>query len=263
MQRHATTFAANSATGRESLSIKWKLHPPHHAGSSRAGLCAIAFTVLCVCGCQDGPLYALKVANPYYSMREWKEDEAIGVTDHERRKELTLLAETIGQMPDNKQQFWAGHLNQLIDSDDSPEMRRLAVRAAGRIKDPSAIAMIEKGLDDDSMKVRMEACRSLGQRQDDQSIRMLAATIGTETSEDVKHAAMTALGKYDDQTAVDTLKLALSDRDPATREVAMESLRGATGKDYGDDPQVWIAALDGKPTEQVPTRLAERIREIF
>ncbi len=64
-------------------------------------------------GCQDGPLYGLKVANPYFSMREWKRDEELGVTDHERRKQLAKLAETIDQLPADRQQFWAGHLQKI------------------------------------------------------------------------------------------------------------------------------------------------------
>ncbi len=124
--------------------------------------------------------------------------------------------------------------------------------------------MIDKGLDDDSTKVRMEACQALGKRQGDDAARMLAATVGTETSDDVKHAALTALSNHKSQLAIDSLKIALSDRNPATRDLAVQSLKGATGKNYGDDPTVWIAALDGKkPTSQPPTRIADRIRNMF
>ena len=214
-------------------------------------------------GCQDGPLYGLKVANPYFSMREWKRDEELGVTDHERRKQLAKLAETIDQLPADRQQFWAGHLQKLIENDESPEMRRLVVKAAGRLDDPAAIKMIETGLDDSSVKVRMEACRSLGMKSGDDAARLLVATVGTDTSEDVKHSALAALGKHKSQIAIDSLSLALQDRNPATRELAIESLRGATGKNYGDDPQVWIAALNATPTEEAPVRFADRVPDIF
>ncbi len=142
-------------------------------------------------------------------------------------------------------------------------MRRLVVKAAGRLDDPAAIKMIETGLDDSSVKVRMEACRSLGMKSGDDAARLLVATVGTDTSEDVKHSAMAALGKHKSQIAIDSLSLALQDRNPATRELAIESLRGATGKNYGDDPQVWIAALNGTPTEEAPVRFADRVRGIF
>jgi HEAT repeats len=202
-------------------------------------LCLV-MVACCTClGCHDGPLYALKVANPYYSMNEWKKDEAIGVTDHERRTQLAVLADTIGTMPTNKQTFWSGHLEKLIENDESPEMRRLAVKAAGQLKIPVAANLIEKGLDDDSSKVRMEACNALAGRKGDESIRSLAAVAGTETDEDVRNAAIAALGKHRGPLATDALKVALSDRNPATRD------------------------LDGKPTRQVETRLADRVRELF
>lgn len=196
-------------------------------------------------------------------MKEWKADEAFGVTDHERRVQLSELAETIDRLPEDRQQFWSGHLEKMIENDDNAEMRRLAVRAAGRVQSPNALTLIEKGLDDDSFKVRMEACQALGARDNEEVTRMLVATVGTETNQDVKHAAMKALAKRSTPAAVDSLRLALADRNPATRDLAMESLRGATGKDYGDDPEVWIAALDGNPVEERPTRFAERLRDIF
>jgi len=223
----------------------------------------VSMCLFCTTGCHDGPLYALKVANPYYSLNEWKKDEELGVTDHERRKQLTTLSETIGSMPANKQQFWSGHLDKLIENDTSSEMRRLAVRAAGNLRDASATSLVEKGLDDDSVKVRMEACKSLGRQTGDDSARALASVIGTESSEDVRNAALTALSGHKNPIAVKALRLALEDRNPATRDLAVQSLRGATGKNYGEDPKSWIAALDGKPTPQVETRIADRVRNLF
>lgn len=236
------------------------MNPP--LKSAVAGL-VLASLIAGTTGCQDGPLYALKAANPYYSMGEWKNDQAIGVTDHERRQQLAVLADTIDQMPASKHRFWSSHLEKLIENDESPEMRRLAVRAAGKLSTPEAANLIEKGLDDDSFKVRMEACRSLGRRAGDESIRSLAAVAGTETNEDVRHAAITALGKHRGPLAIDSLKAALADRNPATRDIAIASLRGVTGKNYGSDPKVWIAALDGQPTQQVKTKLADRVRNLF
>ncbi|MGB7328825.1 MAG: HEAT repeat domain-containing protein [Rubripirellula sp.] len=226
------------------------------------GVCVAASSCLMV-GCQDGPLYAIKAANPYYSMNEWKKDEAIGVTDHQRMQQLSDLADTIATLPANRQQFWTGQLKQMIENDQSPEMRRLAVRAAGALKDASSLALVEAGLDDESMKVRMEACESLGRRPGDEAARLLAATLGSETSQDVKHTAIEALAKHKSPIALDSLRVALADRNPATRDLAIASLRGVTGKNYGSNPDVWIAALDGKPTAEPETRIADRVRGLF
>jgi hypothetical protein len=228
-------------------------------------LCVVGLAACALGGCQDGPLYAIKAVNPYYTMGEWKRDEAIGVTDHERRIQLISLAETIDQLPAERQKYWAEHFDKILENDESPEMRRLVMLAAGRSNDPSSLDLIERGLDDASMKVRMEACNSLGRRQEEQSAKMLATVVGTETDQNVKHAALRALANHKSQIAINSLKIALADRDPATRHLAVQSLKGSTNQDYGDDPRVWIAALEGKPPQQqeAPTKIADRIRSVF
>lgn len=229
---------------------------------SRLVVLLLAVVAVGMTGCQDGPLYALKAANPYY-VWEWRKDEKIGVTDHERRKQLTLLAETAGELPADKQEFWAEQLVKMIETDQSPEMRRLAVRAASQMDVPNALDMIEQGLDDASLKVRMEACQALGRREGEDASRMLVATVGTETDLDVKHAALEALAQQDNPIARDALKVALSDRNPATRHLVVDSLREMTGQDFGDDPEVWIAALNGQPVDESSPGFTDRIRDFF
>lgn len=237
--------------------------PPSKRYLSVKAAALLAFLLTSSTGCQDGPLYALKVANPYFSLSEWKKDDAIGVTDHDRRKELTILVDTIGSMPAAKQQFWSAQLKKMIEHDRSPEMRRLAIRAAGNLNEVSAISLVKQGLEDDSVKVRMEACKSLGRRTGDDSAQALSSVAGSETNEDVRHAALNALASHKSPIAVNALRVALADRNPATRDLAMQSLKGATGKNYGDDPKIWIAALDGTPTSEVETKIADRVRDLF
>ena len=206
----------------------------------------VSCSLLFVAGCQDGPLYALKAANPYYTMGDWKKDAELGVTDHQRRKELASLADSIASLPPERQEFWTSHLEEIIADDDSAEMRRLAVRAAGGINSSAGVALINKGLEDDSSKVRMQACESLSRRNDDESARMLAAAVGTETDQDVRHAAISALARHKSSIATQSLRVALEDRDPATRSLVIASLQDSTGMNHGNDPQAWIAALDQK-----------------
>ena len=222
-------------------------------------LLCVALGTLALSGCHDGPLYALKTVNPYFTMKEWREDDQLGVTDHERRNELIALTKKIGSMPANRQLFWAGHLSQLYEKDPSSEMRRLAINAAGKLRHGPAIALIEKGLKDDNLKVRMEACRALSRRGEPRAIQLLAATAGSETDQDVKNAAIAALGSHKGQIAMNSLRLALDDRNPATRDLAMQSLRHVTGKDFGNRPAEWLKAIPtqtidaGTPPNQGPT----------
>jgi HEAT repeat protein len=220
---------------------------------------------LCVGGCHDGPLYALKHTNPYFVYKEWKADEALGTTDHQRRKELEQLAFCIERLTPERQQYWIEHLANVMEFDQSAEMRRLAVHAAGGITEGRGREIVEQGLKDEVTKVRMEACKSLARVGDEESLRLLATTAGSEMDIDVKHAAIASLGKFQSKIAVDALRMALSDRNPATQEIVVRSLRGSTGKDYGDDPQVWIAKLEGKTSEEEPQsiRVADKLRQLF
>ena len=206
--------------------------------------CIVATLCVLACGCHDGPLYALKKVNPYFALREWKRDRKLGVTDHQRRLELESLADQIADMSAKDQAFWANHLGRIMANDPSPEMRRLTVLAASRMKDPAAMGLIEQGLDDENLKVQMEACRSLGKRPEPEAAQMLASTLGTTTEVDVKNSAIRALGNHKGDIPTDSLRVVLEGQDPATIDLAMTSLRGVMGKDLGNDPKQWIAVID-------------------
>ena len=205
-----------------------------------AGVCLIAAT-----GCHDGPLYAIKAANPYFSLKQWREDESIGVTDHVRRRELQQLASQIGTMSADEQSRWTDHLKQIYANDASPEMRRLAIAAAADLRDTKLGGeLIRQGLDDSVAKVRMEACRSLGKTAGDDAARLLVATLNTDADLDVRQSAIAALANHRGDISTGSLRRLLDEPDPATRALAMSTLRRTTGKPIGDDPAAWIAALD-------------------
>ncbi len=222
-----------------------------------------ALVMILISGCHDGPMYAIKAANPFYSLKQWKADEAYGPTDHVRRQELTKLADMMDTLPPERQNYWFSHLRGVMEHDESPEMRRLAVLAAGKSSAPQSFELVSKGLQDESLKVRLTACEMLGNRKDEESTRLLATVAGSTSDQDVRNAAYAALGKHQNKIAVDALRLALDIRDPATRSLAVASLRGSTGKNYGDDPQSWIAALDGQDVPEQPVQLAERVKNLM
>lgn len=226
--------------------------------------------VLAVCaalpplaGCHDGPLYGLKTMNPYYSMKQWKADEALGPTDHVRRKELAKLVDVMPKLPPERQAYWTEHLRQVMEHDASPEMRRLAVLASGKLQTPGASAILASGIKDESLKVRLATCEVLGNRSDSESTRLLAETAASTTDTDVRNAAYAALGNHRGPVAVEALRLALENRDPATRSLAVQSLRNTTGKNYGDDPDAWLAALNGQDVPEQPVQIAERLKQMI
>ncbi len=228
-----------------------------------------AILVGCFCpvlgGCHDGPMYALKTVNPYFTMRAWKKDTELGVTDHERLKQLRSLSDQVAEMPESDQQFWAGHLERIIDNDPSAEMRFHAVQAAGSLKSSEeSLRLIQKGLSDESIKVQTACCRSLGNRNEPEAVQILAQTLGSTTELDVKHSAIAALKNHQGDMPVDALRVILEDQDPATVYLAMDSLRDVMGKDHGSDPKAWIAAIDATRGPMTPgddtgdIRFAER-----
>ena len=207
-------------------------------------------------GCQDGPLYALKTVNPYFTMKEWKADEDLGVTDHVRRQQLADLARTIGSMDAPKQTFWTDHLRGLIADDPNAEMRRLATLAAAGLSDrATALSLVERSLDDSVAKVRVEACQAVAAIGGDEALTLLTRAVNSESDLDVRQAAIAGLGRLGTPAATATLRRTLDDADPATTQLAIASLRRCVGRDLGDDPATWIAALDRGSTN-APTNVA-------
>lgn len=232
-----------------SLAAKFKLSrsvPARRGNVCRQAVCGsiiVASVITSLTGCHDGPLYALKYANPYFH-HEWRQDRAFGVTDHQRRQELLKLSKVIDTMEPKEQAFWYQQVQNIMESDPSPEMRRLCVLAAGKVATPDALTLIETGLKDDNLMVQMQACKALGVRKEPRAAEILATTIGSTSELDVKHAAIEAIAQHDGKTAVNSLRLVLEDVNPATTDLAISSLRTVTNEDYGTDPAAWIAKLD-------------------
>ncbi|MEX0825002.1 MAG: HEAT repeat domain-containing protein [Pirellulaceae bacterium] len=213
----------------------------------RCLICLVLLSTVAV-GCHDGPLYALKRANPVFQ-RQWKQDEALGVTDHRRREELKKLARSIDGYRVEEQAKWLLHLQEIMEHDPSAEMRHLAVRAAEKIAGAGALALIEEGLEDENLKVQMAACEVLGERPESAAMVRLAKTAGSSIDRDVRQAALRALRRHEGEQVNEALKLALADSDPAIRYTAIDSLKTVTGKDLGNRPDVWIAYLNGESVE--------------
>lgn len=77
-------------------------------------------------------------------------------------------------------------------------------------------------------------------------------------------AAARELRRFQDPLAYQALGLALQDEDPALQYRAVESLREASGKDYGNDLQAWQQFAQGQdPGPEYSPSVAERLRRLF
>lgn len=215
-----------------------------------------------VAGCHDGPLYALKYTNPFL-VKQWRQQEALGITDHQRREELELLVRSLPRMSAAEQAEWLPHLERMVDNDASADMRYLVVRATGPISDPQALRLLENALSDDSLKVRMAACDELGHRKEGRAAELLAKMAGESTNLDIRQAALRSLGNHRGPGVNEAMKLALADRDPAVRMTAIKALQSSTGRQLGTQPEVWLAYLDGDLEVPEPPGLTDRIRSWF
>jgi hypothetical protein len=149
-----------------------------------------------------------------------------------------------------------------IQVEPDPLVRQAIVKVASDFRTPMAQQLIEAGLKDDNDAVRTECCRALARRADPASVPSLAAVLTTDKSPDVKMEATHALGKIKSPQAVKALAVALDDRDPAMQYVAVQSMKSATGKDYGPDVDAWRqVASGGAPPPEVTPSIAERIRQ--
>lgn len=204
----------------------------------------VLLVVASASGCQDGPMFALKKANPYYSSYEWAADEAIGPTDATREAELRELAGSIATMDPEDQRRWLGDLAKIMKYDPSPHMRCQAVHAAARATVPEALSVLTTGVEDDHVKVRIASCSALGSRQEPEATRLLAESVNSETNKDVRLAAIKSLGSHEGPQATDALKLALQEPELAYQHASIASLRKITGRDVGNQPEAWVALLE-------------------
>ncbi|WP_417739595.1 HEAT repeat domain-containing protein [Rosistilla oblonga] len=223
---------------------------------------AILTTCALLAGCHDGPLFALKTINPVYRS-QWADDEKLGPTDAQRHEELQRLVASMPSLSDADQEYWLAHIEALLENDKNPEMRTLAIRALAGCRSQRVLDLCEKQLTDESIKVRMAVCDVLAVRDEARSTELLGTTIGSESNEDVKMAAIAAVGKHQSPEAAQALKASLKSRNPAVRAAAVESLAQCTGKELGEDPQVWVAYLEGKAVDEQKKSFTRQMRDLF
>lgn len=239
-----------------------------HSPSVRtlAPVLAAAGTLLLAAGCHDGPMYAIKQVNPFFTS-QWAAQEKLGTTDHKRAETLRQLVDDMPSMEASEQKRWVPHLQQLLEFDESPHMRALAVQAAARAEGTASLEVVRLGLDDDDSKVRMTAARALGERSEPEAMRMLVGTVNSEANKDVRLAAIKSLGNHQGVPVKDALKLALQEPDLAYRHASIASLRQITGQDAGDNAEAWIAMLEHGPSEgeveESPSSWGARLKSFF
>ena len=210
--------------------------------SYRTDLALLLVTLATFCcglaGCTNGPLNEATWRNPFETV-DTTYKEAYGQTPSEVAKQLRNLSGKVAEMAAADQQKTALDLTKRYESENDPLLRRELIYALGSFPDPYVAPGLRAAMSDPDPFVRVEACRAWGRRSSAEAMRVLANAIEMDESVDVRQAAIQNIKRFEHPDAVRALAGALRERDPALQLLAMQSLKGASGKDLGNDVRTW------------------------
>ena len=196
-------------------------------------------TSLCgVVGCTNGPLKDTTWRNPFETV-DTSYKKAYGLTPNEVANQIRELGGKAADMSATEQEKAALELTERYESENDPLLRREMIFALGSFPDPYATHGLRVAMSDSDPFVRVEACRAWGRRASKEALQMLASAIQMDQSVDVRQVAIQGIKRFEHPDAVRTLGAVLNERDPALQLLAMQSLKGASGKDLGNDVRKW------------------------
>ncbi|HOA52419.1 MAG TPA: HEAT repeat domain-containing protein [Thermogutta sp.] len=198
----------------------------------------------CLCGCRTGFLSVQKKAR-----QELPPGIVLPREKIEKWRELVNSAKDSGSAATA-----TARLQEAFQGEDDPQLRAELVRLAGSLPPEAAWPIVELGLRDENPDVQVQACRMVAKAKMAQAVGSLAKLAEESSNQDVRQAAIKALGQFKDPVAIQALAKALRDRDPAIQYLAIHSLRTVTGQDFGYDVAQWLAFLEGRQNPPQPTR---------
>lgn len=226
------------------------------------GVFALAAALAPTLGCVDGPFGNLNAYNPLVR-RQWAADEQLGATYYQQAQRLQSLESRASRMDGAEQKRVADEMAQLVRTEDNQLLRSQAVRVLGEIEDPAATMGLDMATTDKEPEVRLAVCRVLGAKRNRESLRSLARMLASDKNLDVRMAAARQLGNYRDKEAYRALGEALNDTDPAMQHRALESLRLASGRDFGNDLAAWRQFIDTGDAEVPAQSWVSRLTSWF
>lgn len=217
----------------------------------------IAASMLACLGCAE-----FAWLNPILR-RQWKEDEALGPTFHAHVRRVRDLQFQAARMPPEEQRRVAAELTTLIKEERNTLLRCTAVRSLAAFPPELSHEGIQLAATDNNPRLREAACDGLGKLGDPAAVGTLAALVRDDEL-DVRLAAARQLGRFPDPRAVAALGTALDDPSPALQLRAVEALRNSSGRDYGENLELWRAYVRGEnPAPPEGPSLAERVWNWF
>ncbi len=193
-------------------------------------------------GCETG-LLAKKNWNNPFAQTDTSYKEAYGATPAQVSRQIRNLGDNAAKMTESERQSACGELINRYSKESDPLIRREMVYALGSFPDPYSLPGLRAAIQDSDPFVRVETCRAWSRRSSAEALDVLAGIAQADDNVDVRQAAVKGLRRFQSPEAVRVLGSLLNERDPALQYLAIQSLKGATGQDLGDDVRKWNAYI--------------------
>jgi HEAT repeat protein len=178
---------------------------------------------------------------------------------------LRSRRKSVRNLSPDEQERAAVELAQRLGEEEHSVLKIEIVRTLAELPSPVAAEALKTVSSDADPDVRVVCCEAWGRRGGAESRQMLAEMLGSDTDLDVRIAATRQLGKFkNDPEALQAMRLALDENNPALQYRAVEALKGMSGRDYGSDLVAWRDYIDGgNPAQPPPATIAERLKSWY
>ncbi len=200
---------------------------------------------------------------PWYEPDQSADLAKYGPISRQKIEQLDELAKRLPNVDAAEQERMSAELAEQMQRETDPLVRMHVVRALAKCKTTVAGATLNAGLRDADTDVRVECCAAWAKRGGPEAGRLLGEVLASDTSVDVRIAATKALGEMRDPQAVPLLAVALEDPDPALQFRAVEAMRLATGKNLGNDVNLWREYAKNPDPNASDEQLVNKLRRLF
>jgi len=183
--------------------------------------------------------------NPVLVWSEWPDDERYVVPFHQRLDEIRHVGDSVHRYSPQEQSDYSTQLTAVIRDNKNSIMRAEATRAIGHFPSSLASTGIGLAMADEDATVRIAATDACRWQADDASRQRLTAMLQDE-SIDVQLASIKQLGDFRHESTIAALGEFLDHTDPAVQVQAVNSLRTASGRDYGTNLSLWKGFVRGE-----------------
>lgn len=191
------------------------------------------------------------------------ERERYGATADQRIADLKADGERAKKEGSQAIQDFSQRLTAVMLEEHDPRVRSAILGVAAELDTPGAVAICKGALEDPDERVRTRACEVQADRGGPEAVALLAARFESDASIDVRLKALKELGALRDESAIPVLARALENDDPAVQYRAVAALREVSGRDLGDDVNLWRTWAADPNAPGTEWTIAEGFRTLY